>query len=190
MSRHLNLLPSSSVRRRAIRESLAVWSRVLLVALVGCAGLAGWEVWNGQQISQSLTSLEAQHAPIVQLQEDIVELKAKITALSVNQQLALELASSQSMVTLVGELGVASAHAGGDLFVESMEFERQLAVAGGPATQIVRLTGAALDHLAVTRFVEALRGANLFAEVQLTSTGSQTLASQSVTSFDVECVVY
>ncbi len=189
MSRQLKLMPSTSLRRRAIHEARSLWLRVaIVVASIGGAVVA-WEVWQCQQTAQHLAALEAQHKPVQQLASDIRVLKAKIDTLTADEQLALELASNQSMLTLVGQLGKATAYAGGDLFIESMEYERRPAAGSENATQVLNLEGAALNNLSVTRLVEHLRHSGIFRDVTLGSTASRMIAQQAAVSFQVECAL-
>ncbi|MEM6799463.1 MAG: PilN domain-containing protein [Planctomycetota bacterium] len=188
MNRQLHLMPASAVRRRAIHEGFAIWSRVFLAAALICAIAGAIEAWQCRKSGQVLAALENQHGPVKQLIGDIRMLRAEIERLTASEQLALELASTQSAVTLLAQIGRAAAYAGGDLFVESLDFERQPASQSNGNARVLRLEGVALNHLAATRFVEQLRETQMFAEVNLASTASRVLATQPATAFEVECV--
>ncbi|MEM6331289.1 MAG: PilN domain-containing protein [Planctomycetota bacterium] len=189
MSRQLDLMPASARRRVAISEAVSVWSRVAVAVAIGCAAAAGFEAWRSQHSGNHLAALEAQHGPIKLLVKDIGSLRKQIASLTASEQLAIQLASTQSMVTLVGRLGQATAYAGGDLFVEAMEYERLPAAGGDSPSQALELRGLALNNLSVTRFVEHLRSAGMFREVNLRSTAARVIARQPAVSFQVECVL-
>lgn len=188
MTRQLNLMPNAAFRRQAVAQAIAFWSRVLLAALIVCGALVASQAWSSQEAKQVRDALEAQHEPVKQLRSDIRLLSARVAGLTSEKKLALELATNQPMVTLLGELGDATAYAGGELFVESLSFERRPSTTEAPAAQALQIQGAGRDNLSVTRFAEHLRSSGLFQEVQLTSTASRVLASQSMTAFEMECV--
>jgi len=187
-ARQLRLMPATAIRRQARGEATALWSRVLLVALVGCGATAGMEVLHRQSSRQQLQALEAQHAPIDQLRHEIRLLRSQISSLNSNEQLSLELASNRSMVSLLGQIGKATAFAGGDLFVSSMAFERSASLPGEQADLGLEIEGEARDHMSVTRFTEGLRNTGLFRDVQLSSTESKKNNTLAVTAFELECV--
>ena len=186
-TRQLQLMPAVAIRRQAKGEAIWLWSRVLLVALVGCGATAALEALRCQTSRQQLQALEAQHAPIDQLRTDIHLLRAQIASLNSNEQLSLELASSRSMVSLLGQVGKAAAFAGGDLYVGAMSYERLDSLPGEAVVQGLEIQGEARDHMSVTRFVQGLRDAGMFSDVQLSSTESRQHQSQAVTAFELEC---
>ncbi|MEM9186841.1 MAG: PilN domain-containing protein [Planctomycetota bacterium] len=187
MSNRLDLMPAKARRRQTAKEAIALWSRVGCAATIFAAAAAGVELWNVQSATQVRNALEAQHAPIKQLRSDIIKLKGQVAGLTANEKLALDLATKKSLVTLIGNLGQAAAYAGGDLFIESLDYTRRPPVATASVQSVLTLEGAARDNLAITRFADRLRKSGLFNEVQLTSTGSRVLASQPVTAFELEC---
>lgn len=188
MVRALNLMPAAAVRRQALREATSFWSKVLGVSLLAMGGFISLQAWRAQEARQVRDALEAQHAPVNQVRNDTRLLRSRIASLSDTEQLALELAKKQPMVTLVGRIAEAVAYAGGDLYVDSLDFARRESTSEASEMQLLQLEGAARDNLSVTRFVEGLRSSGLFRDVQLTSTESRVLASQAATAFNLECV--
>lgn len=189
---HLNLMSSESIRRQALAEATRIWICLASLAAIGAALLVAGETWSAQKESQRLAALEAQHAPIRQLRSEIKELQTKISRLSSDQQLALELAANRSMVTLLGSLGTSAAAAGGDLYVASLKLERLEGLDATASGHVAQIEGICVDSLAVTRLADLLKETQLFSTVQITSSGSRQIQTrsaqtQAVTAFDLEC---
>jgi len=185
MKTHLNLMPMRYRRGQLIRRRLKHWSVLWLLA-ASCTVLLGWTQWSQYQAGATkLASLRIRYEPIEAMKGEVASLQEHIGALQRRESLALSLADERSMLGLVGLLSQASQACDGRVSIGRLSLVRS----GNDqsATSVLTLTGVAADDIAVSRFATALRMANAFAGVNLTSTGNATVGDMEARTYTMEC---
>ena len=161
--------------------------------------------------------LEEQCTPVDKLREEIRGLRERAGALTRRESMLKPLEDPRPALTLLAMVSRSAEKCEGQLRVEKLVLrpagEAGKAAAAAPSapslpgpgagnaqaaapapvparpasTSLVTITGAALDNLAVARFVVSLRQTGAFDRVELKSSEDKAPASQHVCSYTIEC---
>ena len=211
---HVNLLPSTFVWRRLMRNRIRQW---------GCAfGLLGVFVlvWNVQLIGKwynGVHELQLIHAgaePIRQLQSDRIQLATKSLAIKqkINQlQADISLDRTTSILGIIAS-GVGSTGES----VQIQELQVSVSAKLNDSTGLVRetqrgsgpkpnanpeniflgnqyqltLRGVAIESESISAFMDSLQEWSVFPKIELRSTKERLVSERSVQEFQLECVSY
>ena len=193
MKTHINLLPRENRRRVMLRIRGLQWGILGCVAIT--AGVTfGWTGYREHlNIEEDLDRHTRTYEPIVVLEKELDRMKKQIDTLSQREKMAAELVDQHPALTLLGVLSHAVQKSKGRLQIGKLTLGRSgdqgldsTLIPSGEAQHLL-ISGTALDIASVTRFVDALRGASVFAQVDMKPTKETTVSNQPAFVYDVEC---
>ncbi|MCA9249257.1 MAG: hypothetical protein KDA42_19180 [Planctomycetales bacterium] len=185
-------LRSDRIRRRTTLTGVArQWippiAAVLIVGLTMCANT--WTV--SRDLASRRIALELECQPLLQLQDEATSLRSEIAALRERENLALALLEEKPILTLVGLVSRAASANRQAVYIEEMHYLRneeiEIASEGTTTPCSVALKGMGENHLAVARFVAALRDTQVFSNVELGASGRTSRGPQDARSFELRC---
>lgn len=193
MKRSLNLMSERARKRKLVRSSLRIWSRVVMLVLIVLAvsGLMQWNNCHQEEINRE--SAEADYQPIRQLKIENGRLKKQIAAILEGERIPLELAKHQPLLSLIGLATRGVAEQRGKLFLTHLEIERD-PLPNLPSKQTSRqsnltfvLDGITANSAAVTQLADLLRTSGPFAEVEQSTKKSTPDKTNLRQDFTVQC---
>ena len=196
--------------RLRLRQWLLPWA-----AALGALGVLFFIQGSRYQAARARAEqLEEQCAPVDKLREEIRGLRERAGELTRRESILKPLEEPRPALTLLAMVSRSAEKCEGQLRVEKLVLRPAGEAASaapsvpaqpGPAagnaqaaarapvpsrpasTSLVTITGAALDNLAVARFVASLRQTGAFDRVELKSSEDKAPASQHVCSYTIEC---
>ena len=193
MKTHINLLP------RENRRSVMLRIRGLQWGIMGCVAIAagvtfGWAGYREHMdIEEELDRHTRTYEPIVVMEQELNKMKTQIDTLARREKMAAEMVDQHPALTLLGVLSRTTQQCKGRLKIGKLTLgrpgERGLdsTLVPSRASQLVLISGTALDIASVTRFVDALRDADVFTEVDMKPTKETTVGNRPAFAYDVEC---
>ncbi|MAT15550.1 MAG: hypothetical protein CMJ46_09815 [Planctomyces sp.] len=201
MMQHLNLLPTSFLKRSLIRVRMKQWGTVL--SLLWC-GIVFLYLVNREEIQRELAEVEQLRLEVrpVRLQSaETVYANSETARLRKRQQLGIGLEHKNIPLQALGKVSQAASSQSGDLYVNSFSLNsRQTTSAQAtraasnssepeePATEMsLLIDGIAVDDLTITSFVNDLTTTGMFVNVELISIQEQRIDDRQVRTFNIEC---
>ncbi len=193
MTPRLNLLPARVQTSQLLWDVARTWLCVGAAAAVVALAIT-WQRWS--EISKNTAELEQLRQSQIATRDILRQVKQsrlQLQATRRRETVALSLASEQPALTLLGVIGAAVHDTGEEVAIERLSLQSGVppAPTGSDARAItedrVELRGIGTDDVALTQFVANLRAKEVFARVDLKSTGSTKLGQTSVRSFVIEC---
>jgi Tfp pilus assembly protein PilN len=185
-----------------IRSCLIVWTGIGAIVAGGLLTV-GWQQHARLAAAQTaLQQAEAECLPVRAMQEENDRMSRRIAELHGRQTLLAQLKRGRDPLQLVGLVSRSAMFVEGELKVAALSYQisRPSAVeqpnrAGDAATvtppppETIRLTldGIAMNDMAVSKFIVALRDSGCFTSVELRSSIRATLATGNARKFLVEC---
>jgi hypothetical protein len=193
MKTHLNLLPwtcrrNAMIRVRAVRWA-AVWVAVSLLTLT----VFGFRMMRYRAATVELGRLQEQAAPLEQTRSAIGGLRTRLGDLSAQEMTLARLATPRPALTLLGLISRSVSQCDGLVRVEQLtlqtieEGDKANATARPVSRTTVIIKGIALDNLAASRFVMALRNSHSFDRVELKSSIEEPASQRKMCAYLVEC---
>ncbi len=203
MKTRLNLLPWRVRRSQIVRRRLIQWTVAWAMVAGVTAGLCLAKANQRAEAQEALTRLEDEYAPIAAVRNQIQSCRKSLEAWNRREAAAAQLEDSRPALTLVGMVSRSARVCQGRLRIDLLtvrprdeasraaekkpaEKQKTPTPAGSPSATVT-IKGAALDNLAVSRFVAALRETKAFDRVELKSSAEQPIGDVRTCSYQVEC---
>ncbi|MBN1852759.1 MAG: hypothetical protein JW829_08540 [Pirellulales bacterium] len=193
MKSHINLLPQENRRRLMLRLRVKQW--LLILCAVFATGTA--YAWAGYRehlaIQKNLDIHHRTYKPITMLKQELNTMKEKAAILDQREALATFLVDRHPALTLLAQVAQSASQCRGRLQINELKLGKpgekglERPLESSNETHVVLIKGTALDIPTVTRFVDALRGANLFTQVDMKPTMETTISNQPVYNYHVAC---
>ncbi len=189
MKTHLNLMPQSLRRWQLVRRRLRQWSTVWCLSALVIITMAWISGGRRKSIEDKLKRLQGQYAPIKTMQSNMVQLRGELDEIRRREAVVLQLAEPRRMLTLVGCVSRATKDCGGGVSLRDFVMNREHSprASGEGPSNVLTLQGVGVDNLCIASFAAALRSKEIFEQVQVKSTGEQSVNSNTVRSFHLEC---
>ena len=125
-TQHINLIPSATRRRQAIRRMLRWWVQwtTALCLLAAVALALDWA--RGSAALRELSELEARYAPIERLARETKSMADKVAALQAREQLSLRLTHEAHGIVLLGAIAEAAGENPGTVYVQQLQFQANI----------------------------------------------------------------
>jgi len=199
MKSHINLLPRQFRQRLLFRTRIIQWSLAWTLSLIAGTGVLSVKYFQLDAMRHMLAAKQRESSPIQTIGAENQQIRNRLAELKARQKLLLDAERTRQPLQLVGLISRSARKTGGRLKVENFTLVPiPKAVGTGteaksdkPSTESYRLTlkGTALDFLAVTHFVVALRDTDVFRQVKLKSSTDTHNSRGSAREYRVECVV-
>ncbi len=180
----------ASRRRSAIRGGVRTWIKIYLAAAVAMATAWAISWFDCSQAAATRAELEQHYTPIKELKTSSQNTKGQIDVLREREQTALALAVKRPTTALVTVVSAAARDSGGGVYVKNFDLRQSASMSGEASSQaVLQLRGLGQDDAAVAKFVENLRGGEVFTKVELKSTMAKRMNDTVVREFHVECML-
>ena len=207
MKRHLNLLPWQCRRRTLLRQRLRSWSVGWAAIGLLCCVLYGAEWVRLSRVQQDLAESQRRAASVQAVDQQNGKLKREVARLQEDVDKFGHLKNERLGIHLLGAVSQSWNVCGGKIQVQKMALRESFvqenaspdkAVKPASATpakppllqkiQTLSLTGVAVNNLAVSQFVAALRDSGAFVRVDLKSSKGKDEREAIAHVYQVECV--
>lgn len=193
MKSTINLLPYENRRRLMLRVRIIQW--MLLWCALGAIGVTfGWTRYlEHLAMEKELDTHTKNYAPIIELTNELSAMKKQAEAFAQQEKMAANLVDRHSLLTMLGVVAQSASQCHGRLHIHELRLGKSGEKGLGNTLEspigasIVLIKGTSLDIASVTRFVDALRGANLFTQVDMKPTNETAIGNQLAFSYHVEC---
>ena len=207
MKRHLNLLPSSCQRRTLLRRRLRTWT--VGWAILGTIGIVlyGTEWVRLSRAQQDLAEAQRRATSVQAIDQQNGKLKREVARLQEDVDKFGHLKNERLGIHLLGAVSQSWNVCGGKIQVQKMALRESFvqenattdkAPKPAPVTpakpvplqkvQRLSLTGIAVNNLAVSQFVAALRDSGAFVRVDLKSSKGKDEREANSHVYQVECI--
>lgn len=190
MKPQLNLMTQRACRQLCLRKRIKQWSVVL--ACVGMLLVPVWLVcwWPIYQQGQKVAAIEGQYEPIRQMMKASRSFQKRLDLIKVQEKTALELAKVDTpVVTLLGLLGQAVTEQQGQVHISELEFRQDTRILGeqeSSAPSALAMSGRGIDQGAVQNLTSSLQDLLPFAELELKTSGLDTVNGLETRKFEIE----
>ncbi len=189
MTIRVNLMPLAVRRRIVLNRAVRLWLVVYLAAgvLLSLGYAFSWR--HALQAAQSRDLYQTQYKPIEEKKRQILRNARRMEHLRTYEKLPLALVNEMPPLTVIGSLSSSVKNTNGQVFIETFEFRSPEPSHGGPVRRVVSLRGIGQDDAAITQFVDQLRAAGLFTQVELKSTLAKRVRELNVREYQIECLL-
>lgn len=172
MRSNINLIPPTMSREFMLRRRLTQWGKAIAATVV----VVWFTYWTERQIYEELMHelwvVEREYTPAQEAFRDVVDLRAQIDKLTIQESVLGAIDRQRQVVTLLGVISQGAAACDGKIQVTKLaltDFQASGASRAGSDSRAgsVTLSGVSLDSLVVTQFVANLQESGLFANVDV-----------------------
>jgi hypothetical protein len=193
MKTHLNLLPWTCRRNALMRTRALRWTAVWIGVAALTFTVFGFRMMRYRAAAVELGRLQEDNAPLEQIRGRIAESRTRLSALSAQEVILARLATPRPALTLLALVSRSVGECDGLVQVEQLalrtveegEKAGEKARPGGRTTVVIK--GIALDNMAASRFVMALRNSKSFDRVELKSSIEEASSQRKACAYLVEC---
>jgi Tfp pilus assembly protein PilN len=192
MKTHLNLLPWSCRQNQMVRLRAVQWAAVCGVVSILTVTVFGLRMTRHQAAAAEVGWLQEQNAPLERVRGAIGDLRTRLANLRAQETTLARLETPRPALTLLGLVGRSVSQCDGLVRVEqlslrSVEEDDKSGGIRAANTTTVTIKGLALDNLAASRFVVALRNSRSFDRVELKASIEEATSQRKACSYLVEC---
>lgn len=195
MSEKLNLIPDAIRRRAIVRKAVLRWTIVSALVGVASMGFCAQVWWNARGLRGQVAKAEDDCAEVRRLMADGGQLKRRLRKAKQRERRYSFSVKSHLPKSMLGVLSREARLLKGRLRIDNFDFRETSDTTSVSAENkrrriVVSLAGFAREDSAISSFIVALRRTNVFANVELKSTGNVGPAADAGRRFQINCVLF
>jgi Tfp pilus assembly protein PilN len=193
---HVNLFPSPFIARRLAWRVACLWTRILLVAVVGWLILQSPSFYQAYQAASRIRELKIAYGPLAAQEMQAKALLAETQRIEKRTRCLQQVVAPIHTASLLGVLAQACNSDRGPVLLQSLRVVTRKANAkaganGNPTSSPTFLSQASLKgytqgNPTVTQFMESLKGYGIFETLTLRSTSDRESGGKLLADFDLE----